>query len=469
MMPSFYILFSLFLCTLTLVNAKTKVACVGDSITFGAGIKERVKNCYPAQLAALLGDDYEVKNFGVNGATMLQQGNKPYLKQGAYKRALSFQPDVVIIKLGTNDSKPQNWEHKDHFQESANKLIRSFQALETKPRIILCKPAPVVEDRWGINEKITRGEVAKQIETIAFKNKLELVDLHITLRDKPEFIPDKVHPNAQGAERIAKHLHRVLTIPRSSSTKTINQKVETSSHFYGYNMVTGSTPISFKIVSPLTPAKGKPWIWRARFWGHQPQFDIQMLELGYHIVYCDVADLFGSPEAVKRWDSFYIITQEWGLHPKPVLEGMSRGGLIIHNWALSNPDKVAGIIGDNCVMDIKSWPAGFSKGAGSPGAWETCKNAYGLKSDAEAKTFLQNPIDRLENIQKANIPLLYLISTGDKIVPAAENSGLAAEQLKTYPQLKVITKPGKGHHPHSLPNPAPITEFALKCYGFSVN
>jgi len=154
--------------------------------------------------------------------------------------------------------------------------------------------------------------------------------------------------------------------------------------------------------------------------------------------------------AVKRWDSFYSTTQEWGLHPKPVLEGMSRGGLIIHNWALSNPDKVAGIIGDNC-------------------AWETCKNAYGFKSDAEAKTFLQNPIDRLENIQKANIPLLYLISTGDKIVPAAENSGLAAEQLKTYPQLKVITKPGKGHHPHSLPNPAPITEFALKCYGFSVN
>jgi pimeloyl-ACP methyl ester carboxylesterase len=235
--------------------------------------------------------------------------------------------------------------------------------------------------------------------------------------------------------------------------------------FYGYPMTNTFTGRQ-KVVSPRIPAKGKPWIWRARFWGHEPQFDIQMLELGYHIVYCDVAGLFGAPSAVAKWDECYKMTQQWGLNPKPILEGMSRGGLIIHNWAVANPDKVAGIIGDNCVMDFKSWPAGFGTGKGSAGDWKTCKAAYGFETDAQAKTYLQNPIDTIETIKKANIPILYLIGAYDDVVPPAENSGLAEQKLKPYPHLRVINKLGKGHHPHSLPNPAPITEFALKCCGF---
>lgn len=457
-------LFFTLLCSITLLSAKIKVACVGDSITFGAGVADRAKNCYPAQLAALLGDDYEVKNFGVSGATMLQNGDKPYVKTKAYQPSLDFEPNIVIIKLGTNDSKPGNWAKKAEFTDSTMKLVSSYMSLKSKPRIILCKPVLVVgEGRWGITEKVTRGEVATEIEKIAMGHQLELVDLHIPLRDKPEFIPDTVHPNAKGAERIAKHLHRYLSQQRVPNLKFLVNWKSSGDNFYGFEKrETANT----KVVFPRVQAKGAPWIWRARFWGHQPQFDIQMLELGYHIVYCDVAGLFGSPSAVTRWDNFYKRTQEWGLNPKPILEGMSRGGLIIHNWAVANPDKVAGIIGDNCVMDFKSWPAGFGASKGSGGDWKKCKTAYGFKDDEQAKAYQKNPIDNLQAIKKANIHVLYLIGSDDAVVPPAENSGLAEKKLTPYKHLTVINKPGLGHHPHSLPNPAPITDFALKCYGF---
>jgi lysophospholipase L1-like esterase/pimeloyl-ACP methyl ester carboxylesterase len=452
--------------TTALITAKIKVACVGDSITFGSGIPDREKLSYPAQLGPLLVDEYEVRNFGVSGATMLQKGDKPYMKTKAYKTSLAYQPDIVIIKLGTNDSKPHNWKLKASFSESTNNLIASYQKLSTKPRIILCKPAPVLGDgRWGITEKVVRGEVSKQIENVAFNKNLELVDLHIPLRDKPELIPDRVHPNAEGALRIAKHLHRYLTMPREKEFLISMDKDEAKKSFYGFKTYQPKES-GIKIVFPHVTAKGAPWIWRARFWGHQPQFDVQMLELGYHIVYCDVANLFGAPSAVAKWDVCYKLTQKWELGPKPILEGMSRGGLIIHNWAVANPEKVAGIISDNAVMDIKSWPAGFGAGKGAASAWKKCKAAYGFETDDQAKAYLQNPVDTIQALKQANIPLLYLIGADDNVVPPAENSGLAEKTLKPYPLLTVINKPGKGHHPHSLPNPAPITEFALKCCGF---
>ncbi len=463
-----------FLSTITLLSAKIKVACIGDSITFGARIENREINCYPAQLGNLLGHNYQVKNFGVSGATMLQNGDKPYMKTPAYKASITYQPDIVIIKLGTNDSKKHNWQHKENFAKSANNLIASYQKFTSNgkknTRIILCKPVPVIgKGNFIITEKIVRNEVSKLIETIAFNQNLELIDLHPTLTDKPEWLPDNVHPNAQGAKRIANHLHRYLTIPREPNFKIDRIQPESVNNFHGYPMFQRKNSTSHKVVSPRIPAKGAPWIWRARFWNHQPQFDIQMLELGFHIVYSDVADLFGSPSAVTRWNTFYKLTQQWGLNPKPILEGMSRGGLIIHNWAIANPHKVAGIIGDNCVMDFKSWPAGFGTGTGQAKAWITCKKSYGFKTDQEAKTYPHNPINHTTKLKAANIPLLYLIGTADKVVPPAENASLAADKLKPYPQLQVILKPNSGHHPHSLTNPAPITDFALSCYGLYAN
>lgn len=131
-----------------------RIACVGDSITFGAAVKDRGKNCYPAVLQRSLGDGYQVRNFGVNGATMLKKGDKPYWNLKAYKDALAFNPQIVFIKLGTNDSKPQNWKHKADYGKDYAEMIDSFLALEAKPRVILLLPVPAVELKWGINPKV---------------------------------------------------------------------------------------------------------------------------------------------------------------------------------------------------------------------------------------------------------------------------------------------------------------------------
>lgn len=457
------------LVTSSSLSAKIKIACVGDSITYGASIKNRKTHSYPAQLAAQLGDEYEVKNFGSNGATMLDNGDKPYLKTPQFKASLKFNPDIVIIKLGTNDSKDINWKHKDNFAPSASKLIAQYQNLTSEknlspsgnkqPRIILCKPTVVIgKGNFNITEKVTRNAVSKQIEQVAFTHELELVDLNLPLCDKPSLLPDKVHPNAQGAGIIAKHLHRYLTVARNNKPNNAIPGKTSDSHFHSYQLIL-SEDGDQKIALPRIPAQGNPWVWRARFWGHQPQFDIQMLELGYHIAYCDVTDLFGAPSAVRRWNSFYQQSQDMGLHPKPILEGMSRGGLIIHNWALANPNKVTAIIGDNCVMDFKSWPAGFGTSKGQEKAWLECKKAYGFSSDDEAKAYRNNPINKIQELKATNIPILYLIGTADKIVPPAENSSLAVEQLKTHLLLEVIKKPKLGHHPHSLPDPAAVVDF----------
>ena len=124
------------------------------------------------------------------------------------------------------------------------------------------------------------------------------------------------------------------------------------------------------VVAPRVTADGKPWIWRARFFGHEPQADIALLDQGYHLAYADVGNLFGSPDAVMIWNEFYdYLTETHGFHARPALEGMSRGGLIVFNWAKVNPGKVSCIYGDAPVCDFKSWPGGKGDGAGGGGAW----------------------------------------------------------------------------------------------------
>jgi pimeloyl-ACP methyl ester carboxylesterase len=226
------------------------------------------------------------------------------------------------------------------------------------------------------------------------------------------------------------------------------------------------------IVKPATAARGKPWIWRARFFGHQPQADIALLKKGFHIAYIEVGGLFGNPAAVERWNLFYgYLTREHGLSSKVALEGMSRGGLIIYNWAGANPEKVSCIYGDAPVCDFRSWPGDLyrrKENKGEPlrraqrGAWAACLKAYGL-SEEQVKTYKGNPVDNLEPLAKAGIPLLHVCGGADKIVPVAENTAVLEKRYKALGgSIKVILKKGVGHHPHSLKDPEPIVSFVLK-------
>jgi len=150
---------------ISFAQAQVRVACIGDSITEGAGIETGKK--YPDQLQTLLGTGYAVKNFGVSGRTLLKKGDFPYWNEKAYQDALAWNPQIVIIKLGTNDSKPQNWKYSNEFEPDYQALIQSFKELAGKPTIYLCTPLPVFKDRWGIRESVVHDELVPMVKKIA--------------------------------------------------------------------------------------------------------------------------------------------------------------------------------------------------------------------------------------------------------------------------------------------------------------
>ncbi|MBL9129257.1 MAG: hypothetical protein JNL97_16525 [Verrucomicrobiales bacterium] len=187
----------------TRFQGRTRVACVGDSITAGAGLARPEVSSYPAVLAQLLGNAYEVRNFGVSGSTLLKDGDIPYHETRAYIEALDFNPSVVVIALGTNDSKPRNWRFRDTFKRDLYAMVRTFEGLPSRPTVYVCTPPTVFQDRWGITSKITSGEIARTIRLASAREGWPLVDFEVATRDSIEAFPDGIHPDAVGAAQLA--------------------------------------------------------------------------------------------------------------------------------------------------------------------------------------------------------------------------------------------------------------------------
>lgn len=221
-----------------------------------------------------------------------------------------------------------------------------------------------------------------------------------------------------------------------------------------------------KLVLPKEAAPGNPWIWRARFFGHEPQFDVAMLGKGYAVAYIDSAPLMGSPKSVALWQDFYTyVTKEFKLSKTTNLEGMSRGGLYTTNWAFQYPDQVASIYIDNPVLDFKSWPGAFGKGGRSDSDWADVLKSYEL-TEEEALAYKGNPVDNkegCEKLAKRGVGILLVCGDSDRYVPGDENWKPFKELYESVGgPVELILKPGNDHHPHSLPDPTPIVEFVEK-------
>lgn len=455
-----------------IAQEKIRVACVGNSITYGSGISNRDKNSYPAQLQNMLGDSYDVMNFGHSGATLLKNSSNPYWKTKAYTDALASEPNIVLIKLGTNDSKAPNRPIYKEFESNYEELISSFSRLPSKPRIILLLPLPSFStDTSQIYDAVIQKNIIPMIRHVAYQNKLEVVNLHSLFIDNPALFPDKIHPSSIGATVIAARLYETITQGTDHKFNIFPKIKEaiTVSNFHGYECADFTFEgRNCKVVKPKVTAKDHPWVWRARFWGHEPQNDIALLERGFHVVYCDVAELFGNAEAISLWNKFYALMQKNGLAKKVALEGMSRGGVYVYNWALANPEKVACIYADAPVLDLKSWP-GKKRNAGGKEPWEDFKKDYNL-TEEQANNFSNSPLDNAAKIARLGFPMLHVVGDADDVVPIAENTTPFEEEIKANGgNITLIHKPGIGHHPHSLPNPTRITDFILKATGQKVN
>ncbi len=209
-----------------------RVACVGNSITDGHGIDMASAYGYPAELQKLLGNDYWVKNFGVSGRTMLNKGDLPYMKERAWQDAQAFKPDVVVIKLGTNDSKPQNWQHRDEFRQDLEQMIftlrpdlaqpaksakkgkkaKKAQVVEPqKPRILLCTPIPALKSSWAIRESVIANEIIPIQQEVAKKYGLQVIDLHTLFTGEGAgMLDDGIHPDGKGVRRLAEIVAEAL-------------------------------------------------------------------------------------------------------------------------------------------------------------------------------------------------------------------------------------------------------------------
>ncbi|MEM1443967.1 MAG: hypothetical protein AAGF67_16585, partial [Verrucomicrobiota bacterium] len=212
---------------------------------------------------------------------------------------------------------------------------------------------------------------------------------------------------------------------------------------------------SCRITKPKVAAPGNPWIWRARFYGAFPSVDEALLAEGWHVAWIDVSHLFGAPEAMKAFEELYAkVTTEHGLHPRPILEGFSRGGLAATNWTILNPDKVAGLYLDAPVLDIHSWPKGASVDL-----WSKAMAAYRI--DETSADNWKGPLDGIGTLLENEVPLFLVAGGNDEVVPFLENGGiLEKEYLANEGPIISVVKAGAGHHPHSLHDPSRVIAWA---------
>ena len=209
-----------------------RVACIGNSITDGHGIDMSDAKAWPGQLQKLLGSDYVVKNYGRSARTLLKKGDQPIWNEQAWRDAVAFKADVVIIKLGTNDSKPENWQYGNEFEADLRAMIDQLNPKvpvlnkkgkptkkmqrSAKPRIILCTPIPAYKPSWNISDSVIVNQIIPIINKVAQDEHLEVIDLHSIFNnaDGKAMQADGIHPTEAGDSQIARAVFEVVKIAK---------------------------------------------------------------------------------------------------------------------------------------------------------------------------------------------------------------------------------------------------------------
>ncbi len=207
------------------VQAQTdtiRVVCVGNSITEGYTTANTLTDSYTAQLGVLLGSGWNVKNSGVSGRTMLKNGDFPIWNEQKFKDGLAFNPNIVTICLGTNDTKPWNWDdHKGEFIGDYNAMIDTFRSLPSHPVIWLCLPPPSFSDAFSIRDSVINADIIPMIQQIAANKECQIIDFNTLLKSRSDIVPDGIHPNAAGLTMMAKLLYEKLT---GNTITTVNDE-----------------------------------------------------------------------------------------------------------------------------------------------------------------------------------------------------------------------------------------------------
>ncbi len=431
---------------------KGKIYCIGKLFADKHGAE---KNDFPKTLARMLANNYELvwdeKNLSTNNDVGSERD-----KLSDFNRLVAEKGDFVFLDINAEIASLND---KDN--ERSKLLEKTKSLINAGARVVLLVLPSPLDDK-------SKAKNSQLLKEFALKSNAEIVDFLPAL-SRSDAYEERKGLTANGSTLIAKRLFELIKTPIVGDAD-INLKDVKIDNFGGYVCSTFYFEgREAKIVKPKRVAKGKPWIWRARFWGHEPQLDIAMLERGYHIVYCDVSELFGNDEALQIWDRFYQFLQKSGLNKKSIMEGMSRGGVYIYNWMFRYPDRVSVVYADAPVLDFKSWPGGKGKGQGSSENWEIFKKDYQL-TEQEAINFKHSPLDRAAELGALKIPAIHVVGDIDDIVPPEENTlPFAKLFIAAGGKMEIIHKAHVGHHPHSLVDPSPIIDFLLKAEKRNIN
>ena len=209
----------LLVCCVTMLSIATaadtiRVACIGNSVTYGYGHQSPKATSYPTQLGQMLGTGFDVRNFGHSGATLLYRGHRPYIHQQAWRDALNFAPDKAIIHLGLNDTDPRNWpNYRDEFIPNYLAMIDSLRQANPKVEIWICRMTPIFHGhrRFKSGTRDWHAQIQSAIEEVAHLADVHLIDLHEPLYHRPDLFADALHPDAEGAMILAHTVYSAMT------------------------------------------------------------------------------------------------------------------------------------------------------------------------------------------------------------------------------------------------------------------
>lgn len=198
------------------LDQKIKIACIGDSITYGSGVlPTRGKDSYPAKLGHLLGDGYKIFNYGLRGRTLLNEGDQPYREEKFFAQSQKVEPDIVLIMLGTNDSKPYNW-NAEAYQRELEDFVVLYKELPNQPKVYLmtCCAAFCAKGKdevaYNVDKSVIEDEILDIIKRVGKQCQIPVIDIYEATKEHPEYFIDGVHPNAEGNQVIAQTVYSSL-------------------------------------------------------------------------------------------------------------------------------------------------------------------------------------------------------------------------------------------------------------------
>ncbi len=401
------VLFIYLNCAVLAAGNLIKIACVGDSITDGFGLANASLDAWPVLLGDMLGSSYCVENFGQTGKTLQKGGRESYWDTDKFRRAKEFEPDIVIIKLGTNDAKEANWTDPEKFRADLNAMIDEFAALKSKPKIYLSTCAWVKRDAITITEdRVLNGVIPISLDT-AKKRGLKVLDFHKLLKEKPELYCDDIHPNEAGALAMAQFVYKNLTGKRNAPK--VNKFRGRVSDFFGFKRVEG--PSLFRNLALFIPQRPNgQWICAFRNFRGGESEDLYklLLKSGAYVVNYDLEGGLGSPRYLDMGDKFFKYYSKL-LEPKskPILLGEGLASLFALNYAAKNPDKVAGIVLVE-PLDIYDW------------AQLSQDNARRFKQEWRDSNGAEIPLESVRDLRRRNFEALELAKLPLLIVRGSE-------------------------------------------------